>query len=69
MKLRVLDAIATSWRPALTFYRVFETAVQALKHGACHYITKDFDYDRCSRWCATPTGAPAQTSGTTSAVT
>ena len=22
-----------------------ETAVQAMKHGAYHYITKDFDYD------------------------
>src|SRR3989442_15861927 len=23
-----------------------ETAVQAMKHGAYHYITKDFDYDQ-----------------------
>src|ERR1700740_2106272 len=23
-----------------------ETAVQAIKHGAYHYITKDFDYDQ-----------------------
>src|SRR5678815_2412017 len=23
-----------------------ETAVQAMKHGAYHYVTKDFDYDQ-----------------------
>ena len=26
-----------------------ETAVQAMKHGAYHYITKDFDSDSCAR--------------------
>jgi DNA-binding NtrC family response regulator len=30
-----------------------ETAVQAMKHGAYHYVTKDFDYDQLRRSCAT----------------
>src|SRR4051794_40469614 len=27
-----------------------ETAVQAMKHGAYHYVTKDFDYDQLRSW-------------------
>jgi DNA-binding NtrC family response regulator len=34
-----------------------ETAVQAMKHGAYHYITKDFDYDQLRRSCAMPASA------------
>jgi Response regulator containing CheY-like receiver, AAA-type ATPase, and DNA-binding domains len=31
--------------------------VQAMKHGAYHYVTKDFDYDQLRRSCATRASA------------
>src|SRR4026208_1947336 len=44
-----------------------ETAVQAMKHGAYHYITKDFDYDELRSLvrhaCARAAGRRAQRRG------
>jgi DNA-binding NtrC family response regulator len=33
-------------RSSISAINEIETAVQAMKHGAYHYITKDFDYDQ-----------------------
>jgi DNA-binding NtrC family response regulator len=40
-----------------------ETAVQAMKHGAYHYINKDFDTTSCARWFATPASGRISTVG------